>query len=152
MIEILELTSDTTTETTKRELTSLFEKQLHAIAGKKALSQIEKILEEALHPDSHVYFFIARLEGKAVAFAFFNTLTSFQKGGKYIWLNELYVEEAYRNQGIAKKLLLRIIYWAEQHKIKGIELEIGMNNEATKALYNSLGFYDVVSKRYSFRF
>jgi GNAT superfamily N-acetyltransferase len=120
MIEILELTSDTTTETTKRELTSLFEKQLHAIAGKKALSQIEKILEEALHPDSHVYFFIARLEGKAVAFAFFNTLTSFQKGGKYIWLNELYVEEAYRNQGIAKNYCCALFIGRSNTKSKAL--------------------------------
>ncbi|WP_078391777.1 GNAT family N-acetyltransferase [Shouchella patagoniensis] len=151
MVEIIELTSDTT-DSTKHELSTLFEKQLYNIAGHQALSQIEKILEEALLPHSQAYFFIARLNEKAVAFAFFNTMTSFQKGGQYIWLNEIYVDEEHRNQGIAKKLLLRIIYWAEQRKIKGIELETGMNNEATKALYNSLGFYDVVSKRYSFRF
>ncbi|GAF13562.1 LOW QUALITY PROTEIN: hypothetical protein JCM19045_2814 [Bacillus sp. JCM 19045] len=151
MVEIVELTTETT-DSMKRELTFLFEKQLHHIAGQKALSQIEEILEEALLPNSQTYFFIAHLNGQAVAFAFFNTMTSFQKGGQYIWLNEIYVEETHRNKGIAKKLLLRIIYWAEQRKIKGIELETGMNNEATKALYNSLGFYDVVSKRYSFRF
>ncbi|MFS0787328.1 GNAT family N-acetyltransferase [Shouchella sp. 1P09AA] len=151
MIEIVELSADTTAET-KRELTYLFEKQLHNIAGKKAMTQIEHILNEALLPQSQTYFFIARYEGQAVAFAFFNTMTSFQKGGQYIWLNEIYVEEEYRNQGIAKKLLLRIIYWAETRNIKGIELETGLNNEATKSLYNSLGFYDVVSKRYSFRF
>ncbi|AIC95127.1 MULTISPECIES: GNAT family N-acetyltransferase [Shouchella] len=151
MIDIVELSADTTAET-KRELTSLFEKQLHNIAGKQAITQIETLLNEALLPQSQTYFFIARYEGTAVAFAFFNTMTSFQKGGQYIWLNEIYVDEAYRNQGIAKKLLLRIIYWAENRKIKGIELETGLHNEATKALYNSLGFYDVVSKRYSFRF
>lgn len=102
MIDIVELSADTTAET-KRELTSLFEKQLHNIAGKQAITQIETLLNEALLPHSQTYFFIARYEGNAVAFAFFNTMTSFQKGGQYIWLNEIYVDEAYRNQGIAKK-------------------------------------------------
>ncbi len=83
---------------------------------------------------------------------FLNVALSIKKGGYYIWLNDLYVHKEHRNQGIAKKVLLNVIYWAEQQDIKGIELETGINNEATKALYNSLSFYDIVSKRYCYHF
>ncbi|WP_059104043.1 GNAT family N-acetyltransferase [Shouchella shacheensis] len=151
MIEIFKVQQDAS-DVLKRQLAALFERQLHSIATRKAYLQVEQTIEQALEPHSRAHFFVVQMDGEAVAFAFFNVALSFEKGGNYIWLNELYVDESYRNQGIAKKLLLRIIYWAEQQKIKGIELETGMNNEATKALYNSLGFYDVVSKRYSFRF
>ncbi|MFC7371773.1 GNAT family N-acetyltransferase [Fictibacillus iocasae] len=87
-----------------------------------------------------------------IGFAFYNMGVSLQIGGTYIWLNELYVQESSRNKGIAKKLLLKLIYWAEKEGIKSIELETGVNNSVTKHLYNSLGFHDIVSKRYNFNF
>ncbi|SDB82465.1 GNAT family N-acetyltransferase [Shouchella lonarensis] len=151
MIEVIELTSTSPLQT-RQQLIALFQKQLHEITTPQALAQVEEMLESVLVPQSQAHLFVAQLGGETIAFAFFNVLVSFQKGGSYIWLNELYVEDAYRNRGIARKLLLKIVYWAEHRKMKGIELETGLNNEATKALYNSLGFYEVVSKRYSFRF
>jgi GNAT superfamily N-acetyltransferase len=77
---------------------------------------------------------------------------SIRIGGPYLWLNELYVHEEYRNKGIARKLLLHLIYWAERDGIKSIELETGINNSVTKHLYNSLDFHDIISKRYAFNF
>lgn len=84
--------------------------------------------------------------------AFFNVGVSVASGGPYIWLNELFVDPESRNQGTGRRLLLHVIYWAEKEGIKGIELETGINNAVTKHLYNSLGFHDIVSKRYGFTF
>ncbi|MCM3715180.1 GNAT family N-acetyltransferase [Halalkalibacter oceani] len=126
--------------------------QMEALGPKDAYSQLLTTIELALAPHSQAHIFVAEKEDTLVGAAFFNVGLSIDKGGHYIWLNDLYVDKQHRNQGIAKKLLLHVIYWAEQQKIKGIELETGINNEATKALYNSLGFYDIISKRYGFRF
>ncbi|TLS37986.1 GNAT family N-acetyltransferase [Pseudalkalibacillus caeni] len=91
-------------------------------------------------------------ENEIIGVAFFNIGISLTNGGPYIWLNELYVDPDYRNRGVGRKLLLHVIYWAEHEGIKTIELETGINNEVTKHMYNSLGFYDIVSKRYGFSF
>ncbi|MBN3554963.1 GNAT family N-acetyltransferase [Fictibacillus nanhaiensis] len=95
---------------------------------------------------------IAEEENSVIGLAFFNLGVSLRIGGPYLWLNELYVHENHRNRGIARKLLLHLIYWAERDGIKSIELETGINNSVTKHLYNSLDFHDIISKRYAFHF
>ncbi|MDT8859603.1 GNAT family N-acetyltransferase [Alkalihalobacillus sp. MEB130] len=136
----------------KRRIADLFMGQLDHIGPTNAYDQLIATIDLALKEDSQAHIFVAEKEQTLVGAAFLNVALSIDKGGHYIWLNDLYVHKEHRNQGIAKKILLKVIYWAEQEQIKGIELETGINNEATKALYNSLGFYDIISKRYGFRF
>ncbi|WP_416151290.1 GNAT family N-acetyltransferase [Salipaludibacillus sp. HK11] len=105
-------------------------------------------IEQVLSLQSNAEFFVAIKNDQVVGCAFLNKGIALDKGGAYIWLNDLYVRDNFRRQGIARKLLLKILYWAEHNEFKGIELETGVNNAATKKLYNSLGFYDIISKRY----
>jgi GNAT superfamily N-acetyltransferase len=114
----------------------------------RTLSGIKLALE---HPEKSG-FIVAESEGAIIGLAFFNLGISIRIGGSYLWLNELYVHEEHRNTGIARKLLLHLIYWAEKDGIKSIELETGVNNSVTKHLYNSLDFHDIISKRYAFHF
>ncbi|MDR7071985.1 GNAT family N-acetyltransferase [Fictibacillus barbaricus] len=95
---------------------------------------------------------VAEDEGSIIGLAFFNLGVSIRIVGPYLWLNDLFVHEEHRNRGIARKLLLHLIYWAERDGIKSIELETGINNSVTKHLYNSLDFHDIISKRYAFHF
>ncbi|PWA10037.1 GNAT family N-acetyltransferase [Pueribacillus theae] len=109
-------------------------------------------INEALTEDSPANILVAEENGDILGVAFFNVGISLKMGGPYVWLNDLFVHNDYRNQGIAKKLLLHLIRWAERENIRGIELETGVNNSVTKHLYNSLGFHDIVSNRYCFNF
>ncbi|SFL53524.1 GNAT family N-acetyltransferase [Salibacterium qingdaonense] len=139
-------------ESLREEVTDLLMEQMASIGRDNACELLKESIHLTLQEHSGAHIFVAESDGAVVGAAFFNLSISLEKGGYYIWLNDLYVHKEHRNQGIAKNLLLKIIYWAENQGIKGIELETGVSNAATKALYNSLGFYDVVSKRYGFRF
>lgn len=134
------------------KITALLMGQMEAIGREDAYDVLLNTINLALKEGSSAHIFVAEMDENIIGAAFLNIGISIKKGGYYIWLNDLYVHKEFRNQGIAKKLLLKIIYWAENKKIKGIELETGINNAATKALYNSLGFYEIISKRYDFRF
>ncbi|WP_332689321.1 GNAT family N-acetyltransferase [Halalkalibacter lacteus] len=151
MVKVYEVDKDVDIQF-KRRIANLFMGQIEPIGAKDAYQQLMTTLDLALKKDSQAHIFVAEKEDTLVGAAFLNVALSIDKGGHYIWLNDLYVHQEHRNQGIAKKLLLQVIYWAEQEQIKGIELETGINNEATKALYNSLGFHDIISKRYGSRF
>ncbi|MBY6036355.1 GNAT family N-acetyltransferase [Fictibacillus nanhaiensis] len=118
------------------------EEQSRTIAG------IKLVLE---NPDKSGII-VAEEEDSVIGLAFFNLGISIRIGGPYLWLNELYVQEKHRNKGIARKMLLHLIYWAERDGIKSIELETGINNSVTKHLYNSLDFHDIISNRYAFHF
>ncbi|RXI98738.1 GNAT family N-acetyltransferase [Anaerobacillus alkaliphilus] len=122
--------------------------QMEAIGDSHALTNLTKAIDLALLEGSPAKIFIVQEAEQIVGLAFFNIGISLEKGGHYMWLNDLYVHKDFRQKGIAKKLLLHTLFWAEQNDLKGIELETGVNNIATKRLYNSFGFYDIVSKRY----
>lgn len=139
-------------ESLRENIAHLLVNQVESLGFDNAYERVLHAINLTLQEGSSAHIIVAEREGKIVGAAFFNVSISILKGGYYIWLNDIYVLQPYRNQGIAKKILLKMIYWAESNDIKGIELETGINNDATKALYNSLGFYDVVSKRYQFRF
>ncbi|WP_018921532.1 GNAT family N-acetyltransferase [Salsuginibacillus kocurii] len=139
-------------EPLRQQIFNLLMGQMDSVGERNAEERLDRAIEETLEDDSPAYLFIAQHQGEVLGAAFLNVGISLSKGGRYIWLNDLYVHKDHRQQGIAKKLLLHIIYWAENNNLKGIELETGVNNQATKALYNSLGFYDVVAKRYGFSF
>ena len=60
-------------------------------------------------------------------------------GGMVVWIEELYVKEAYRNQGFGKQALDWII---KEYKetIKRFRLEVTEENKGAKKLYRSFGF------------
>ncbi|WP_240374826.1 GNAT family N-acetyltransferase [Bacillus piscicola] len=150
-MKVYELSKNSDQETLTR-VADLLMGQMETIGKDNAYELLMDSIQLAMEAHSGAHIFVAEDHESILGAAFLNVSISLQKGGYYIWLNDLYVHKEHRNQGIAKKLLLKIIYWAENNGIKGIELETGISNAATKALYNSLGFYDVVSKRYGFQF
>lgn len=60
-------------------------------------------------------------------------------GGMVVWIEELYVKEAYRSQGFGKQALRWIIEEYEQDT-KRFRLEVTADNEGAKRLYKSFGF------------
>lgn len=132
----------------REKLAQLMMGQMDAIGDRDAYSRLVVAIDLALVSGSSAKIFAVEEDDQIIALAFFNVGISIEKGGQYIWLNDLYVDKEFRQKGIAKKLLLHIVFWAEKNNLNGIELETGINNIATKRLYNSLGFYDIVSKRY----
>lgn len=136
----------------REQITNLLVLKMKNVGAEDAYDRIVVALDMALQEGSNAHIIVAEEDDLVVGIAFFNIAISVKKGGKYVWLNDLFVHPDYRNRGIAKKLLLKLIHWAEGENCKGIELETGINNAATKALYNSLGFYNIVSMRYGFRY
>lgn len=132
----------------RENIAELMMGQMEAIGGSNAYSRLITAIDLALSEGSSARIFAVEEDSKIIGIAFFNIAISLEKGGQYIWLNELFVHKDYRQKGIAKKLLLHTLFWAEKNNLKGIELETGINNAATKRLYNTFGFYDIVSKRY----
>ena len=59
---------------------------------------------------------------------------------KGLFIDGLYVESEYRNQGIAKQLINEVVLEAEKREVKFIDIKVMNNNEIAKKLYNSLDF------------
>lgn len=55
-------------------------------------------------------------------------------------IDGLYIEEEYRNKGIAKELIKESLNILKSNNIKFIDINVMYNNEIAKALYKSFGF------------
>ncbi|GGE51024.1 hypothetical protein GCM10011391_32250 [Pullulanibacillus camelliae] len=136
----------------KQRIADLFMQQISINKDEASFQSALDVINLAIETHNCSKIIVAEENDIIYGLAFLNIGVNLRAGGRYLWLNELYVHNEYRNRGIGKKLLLHIIHLAEQENIKAIELETGVNNSVTKHIYNSLGFYEIVSQRYGFTF
>lgn len=67
---------------------------------------------------------------------------SFELKGKNAFLEELYLQPAYRNQGIEEKAIDFVGVQCKSMGIKAIHLQVDANNTANFLLYQRYGFQD----------
>lgn len=80
----------------------------------------------------------AEIVGYAVlAFGF-----SLEFGGRDAFLDELFIADAFRGQGIGSAALAAVCAWARQEELCALHLEVERDNKAAKALYTQSGFED----------
>lgn len=89
--------------------------------------------QDALASDN-VIFLVAEQEGRIAGYC-----------GMYCALDEgeitnVAVGEAFRGQGIGKKLMEQLLLTGEQNKIKTVILEVRVSNDVAIHLYESMGF------------
>ena len=79
-------------------------------------------------------------DGKPVGYVILTFVFSFEYAGRIAFLDELFVSEEMRGQGIAKQALDFIATEAKALSVKIIYLEIEPHNESARKLYLSKNF------------
>jgi GNAT superfamily N-acetyltransferase len=80
----------------------------------------------------------AEIVGYAVlAFGF-----SLEFGGRDAFVDELFIADAFRGQGIGTAALTAVCAWARREGLCALHLEVERDNKAAKALYTRTGFED----------
>ncbi len=95
---------------------------------------------------SHIVIILDN-KGKAVGSAYFNEGIGYSCGGKYVWLNGIYVDPSYRHSGFGSFLLQHIENWAIKNKMTLFLTSRNSNNTLSKKLFDKAGFdqYDFTS-------
>ena len=99
----------------------------------------EELLNEWIFEKQIAKVLIAEVDGIPVGFAlwFHNFSTFLGRGG--IWLEDLFVEPAYRGKGIGKQLLAHLAAYAVEHGCGRLEWCCLDWNEPSIRFYRSLG-------------
>lgn len=97
-----------------------------------------QFLEARLLNDESTIF-VAKKENKCVGFVqLYPTFSSVAMKRAYI-LNDLYVTENYRRDGVARMLMEHTFQFAKEHDARFITLETGILNTKAQALYQVMG-------------
>jgi acetyltransferase len=94
--------------------------------------EFEKILEE------NNFFILSILDGIVTGLIWYRRAekaNKFEKNSTQLWIDGLYVDERYRNKGIAKRLLNKVMDIAKNDGIDSVESMVWDFNEASKKLF-----------------
>lgn len=104
-------------------------------------SIVRRNLLELLQNPIYGFAYIARDRQLPVAYLVLCFDFSLEYRGKGAWVDELFVEPAYRGQGIASQLLDRAEQASLAHGAQTLHLEVSHGNPAIE-LYRRRGFHD----------
>ena len=135
------------TELTVRRITAneaelvfeLFDKYRIFYKQVSDINLAENFIKERLNNNESVIY-VAFMEDKPVGFTQLYPKYSSMRAVKNWILNDLYVDEAYRNQGIARRLIQAAMYFAKDNNAKFVQLETQTDNYTAQSLYESVGF------------
>jgi len=124
--------------------------QLHtstANAGDPIATQADL---DTISSDKDVIFAVARDSSKVIGMAAGYVIVKF--GKKIGYIEEVVVSEAYRGQGIGRKLLELIIEEAKKAKVRQLYLTSREGRTAANSLYQKLGFEKRETNNYRLKF
>jgi len=115
-----------------------FERQPEAVVIKE-----ETLTRDGFGPQPKFRSLIAEWDGEAIGYALFFGFYSSWKGSG-IFLEDLFVREAFRGRGIGRALLCQVARIARQEGCYGVRWEVLDWNEPAIKFYKSLGgeFFD----------
>ena len=96
--------------------------------------------------------FIGELDGRPVGFACLRLVPHLQGDEPYAELTDIYVEEPFRRQGVARALIVRVEVAARAGGAGGAVIITGFDNERAQAAYRASGYADwalAMEKRFS---
>lgn len=100
-------------------------------------SHLEKTFRELLRSQTYLRCFFLEKDGAAGGFALLAFTFSQEAGGSVVWLEELYVREAFRGQGLASSFLS---FMKSEIPAARYRLEIEPSNDGARRLYERHGF------------
>lgn len=122
-----------------------------SLEGQRAVAAA--VLEDLASERPDCLCWVARLEegGPAVGVILANFNWSLKFEGRALWIEELYVTPSARRNGLGQLLVDELLDWAEDHEIRGIDLEAYQGNTPASVLYRSLGFHRLGRERFYYR-
>jgi GNAT superfamily N-acetyltransferase len=87
--------------------------------------------------------------GKMVGMLMMTVLISLEHGGEVGWIEELYVREDYRRNGLGDRLITQALDWSAARGLRALDLEVteGQDPQAAVRLYGKRGFHMVQRTR-----
>ena len=101
---------------------------------------LAEAVRTALADDHKALILLARQDGRPVGVAFVSFQSSLERGGRIMWLEELYVLPELRGRGTGTALLRAALDAARIRGCRSVELEVETSHARAANLYARAGF------------
>lgn len=120
------------------ELTNAFY-NLDCVLNKIPFDYHQKTFDEIIKSDAYLEGYLFIKNSKIAGYALTSKYYSHEAGGMTLFVDELYVKEAYRSQGLAKAFFKYLNENLDNYIVR-LRLEVESENKAAIKLYNQEGF------------
>lgn len=114
--------------------------------GAATAEMVRPLFEKATDPKSNFYVFVASNEDKLIGMVSLTIGESSYKVASFGWADDFFVEEAFRSQGVGRKLMLTAAEFAKNLGCSNILVGVGQNETETLKFYEKNGFKDMHCK------
>ena len=127
----------------KKEDSELFLSYLHKFYNSEAVlhptdTQLHlNIFNELMRSEDYLVCYLFTLDGENAGYALLSKCFCPEVGGSIVWIEQLYINEAFRGKGIAGEFLSFI---EKEHGPDRIRLEVEEDNEKAISLYKRKGY------------
>ena len=122
------------------DLVSLFDQYMVFYKQPSAPQKYRPYLGERLMNNDATVFIAYNKAGEAMGFVLNYHSFSSVSLGKVMILNDLFIDPAYRRQGLANELIHRVVREAKNTGAIRVDLNTAQDNFSAQALYEKLGF------------
>mgnify|MGYP003613322281 CR=1 FL=1 len=99
----------------------------------------EKIFNENISNPNNLYL-LAENEKESIGFISFHTQNLLHHCGLVGEIQEFFIHQNYRGQGIGRQLINEILHYADQNNLKSIEVTTNKRRVENVLIYENLGF------------
>ena len=128
----------TITKATEKDFPEILSMIKELAKYEKAPEKVTNNLQKMLQEKEYFHAFIAKKDGTAVGFALF-FFAYFTWTGKSLYLDDIYVKKEYRNKGIGKQLINKVIEFAKENNCSRIRWQVLNWNTPAIEFYKKLG-------------
>jgi len=121
-------------------LIALLAAQLEEHAIPLAPELLAQAVEGALEDDGRALLLVSRDQGVPIAVAYLSFQWTLERGGRVLWLEELFVLPEHRGRGIGQRLLEAALEVARARSCRSVELEVEASHARAANLYRRAGF------------
>lgn len=122
------------------EYSSIFYKPLLSILKEVYDSDIERNVLEEMYLGSGKNIYLAKADDNIIGCAFLEMKRDYVRPYKYGFISYVAVDKSYRQHGIGRKLIEKIIDVARANDCSAIELTSANSRETAHIFYQTLGF------------
>jgi ribosomal protein S18 acetylase RimI-like enzyme len=87
-------------------------------------------------------------EDQTIGFGVISFAWTLEHGGKSAWLDELYVQPEYRNEGLGSMIVAQALQEAKRSGCRALDLEVNAGNSRAERLYERHGFKRIERTRW----
>ncbi|MFN5515137.1 MAG: GNAT family N-acetyltransferase [Cyanobacteriota bacterium] len=100
----------------------------------------DRAVSELLATPALGVLFLGRQGSEVLGYSVATLGYSLEFGGRYVLLDELYVQPAVRGRGEGKRALACVETWAKAQGVSALRLEVNFDNQTALSLYLKSGF------------